>query len=84
MDRMWVCGTYDPGSIPGESTIERAPSGAFSIVLSPAATVCVEQTGGRIEKVVEILNKISYNLNRIRRIRFLVRAHIQKDCFGSF
>ncbi len=20
MDRMWVCGTYDPGSIPGEST----------------------------------------------------------------
>jgi hypothetical protein len=20
MDRMWVCGTYDPGPIPGEST----------------------------------------------------------------
>lgn len=33
MDRTQVCGTCNPGSIPGESTNERAPSGAFSFVL---------------------------------------------------
>jgi hypothetical protein len=41
MDRMQVCGTCDPGSIPGESTKEKAPSGAFFIC---ALTVTVWET----------------------------------------
>lgn len=34
MDRMPVCGIGDPGSIPGESTIEKSAKAGFSCALA--------------------------------------------------
>ncbi len=53
MDRIWVCGTQDPGSIPGESTIGKAPYGAFPMVLSQ------QQSGGLLRQESKLMRDSS-------------------------
>ncbi len=43
MDRMPVCGIGDPGSIPGESTMEKSALAGFSCALA-------EQSGGTVRQ----------------------------------
>ncbi len=59
MDKMLVCGTSAPGSIPGESTKIKSPSGAFNFALAEQSGGLFVRNRSPIEIIYEERNKLS-------------------------
>jgi len=73
MDKMLVCGTSAPGSIPGESTKSKGPLGAFCFALAEQSGGLLVRNRKAFEQFLELANRNSKRCT----------VHVMKDYPGE-